>query len=107
MAKMFKSEKAARSYFLKLDDWVEDPKCEVTLSNWENPPLQCECCLLWTGSNAYYGEDGGFVGAWCVYDSNNEQVGEAFEGICVECSEETSPEGRAVAAALDSIVSCI
>ena len=104
MAKMFKAEKTARNYFMKIDDWITDPKCEETINNWENSPMQCECCLRWTGSRAYYGEPGGWMGAWCVYDRNDEHIGEAFESICIECSEETSPEGRAAAHALDCIV---
>lgn len=100
-AKMFKTEKAARSYFAKLDEI--NLRCWESVSNWEEAPLQCECCLRWTASEAYYGEPGGYVGAWCVYDSENYHIGEAFEGICEECSEETSPESVAVAAALNNL----
>ena len=98
MAKIFHTEIAARVCFAKLD--------EVDLndaSEWEEPPMLCDCCQRWTGSNAYYGDTGGWVGGWCVYDEDGHQFGEVFDSICNECSDEITPESIAVATALSEL----
>jgi len=90
---IFETEKQARKYFAKLDDW-HDGSEEAEL-NWEEGPLQCECCQRWTASEAYYGDVGGWRGGW------QSTCGVAiFDSLCSECSSEKTTESQAVVNAL-------
>lgn len=100
MAKMFLSETAARKYFARLDEWHDGSKeCK---SNWQEEPLQCECCHRWSGSAEYYGDAGGWVGALCLFDEDGQQVTE-LESVCTDCSERKIKTFRTRNAAIKSI----